>query len=520
MSEVASSVMELLKQAGVELSPAGNGSGNAPHASGNKANEYLIGRYPALAEEFGWPLEMAADKNGITRPVNFNEDFFAGVIGEEGPTVFVVDENRFYRYVKESGIYVPTRREELAATCSRVMYDVVKECAGSPGIEKLEFTFRKCNRVNGAIERAKGLRGVPSSYFEQAVGVLLAAKNGVLRLSDRTLLPFDPSYKLRRTLAVPFDSHARCPQFVEVLLRQALCDDDIELLQRWFGLAILGQNRSQVILLLVGTAGGGKGTIARILNLLLGPSNVVSLRVRQLEGRFELGRMLGRSLVYGADVSADFLNTAGAGVLKAITGGDPVAVELKGSNARPEMQLLLNVLISANVRLRVRLEGGADPAAWRRRLRIIQFNNPPPSIPIHDLAERLFREEGSGILNWALEGLEKLQADGYNLRLSPRQQRLVDDMLTESDSVVNFVRECLRRGNPLECITVTDCYGEYIQYCGARGWNAVSRNEFGGKLPPLVTHCLGVAVRNDVVGLNDRQQHGFRGVVCQRPRPA
>jgi putative DNA primase/helicase len=359
---------------------------------------------------------------------------------------------------------------------------------------------------------------VPSSYFDQEVGKLLAVQNGVLRLADRVLLPFDAAYKLRRTLAVPFNADARCPQFLEVLLRQALTEDDIELLQRWFGLVILGQNRAQVILLLIGTAGGGKGTIVRILKLLLGPSNVVSLRIRQLEGRFELGRMLSRSLAYGADVPADFLNTPGANVLKAITGGDPIAVELKGSNARPEMQLSLNVLITANVRLRARLEGGEDTAAWRRRLRIIQFNNPPPPFPIHDLAERLFREEGPGILNWGLDGLAKLQADGFNLWPNAQQQRIVDDLLTESDSVYHFVQDCLRPGDTLKTLTVTDAHGEYTQYCAARGWNGISRNEFGGKLPPLVSQCLRVAVRNDIVGMNGRQQQGFRGVVCYRPR--
>lgn len=522
MSVVASSVAGILAKAGVggfELGEEGDTLG-VPAMSADHPNQFLIGRYPTIAEQFGCPLETARDQSGTFRPVNFNEDFFAGVIGEEGPTVFLADESRFYRYSQESGIYLPTSREQLAATCSRVMFQVVKECSESPGIKKLEFAFRKSNRVNGVVERARGLLGVPMDYFEQEVGRLLAVRNGVLQLSDRTLLPFDPNHRLRRTLAVAYDQHARCPGFIEVLLRPALSDDDIELFQQWFGLAILGQNLAQVILLFIGTSGGGKGTIVRILNHLLGPANVVSLRVRQLEERFELGRMYGRSLVYGADVPAGFLNTPGAGVLKAITGGDPVVVEFKNSNARTEMQLRLNVLITANVRLRVRLEGGQDAAAWRRRLRIIQFCKPPTASPDPNLSQRLFSEEGPGILNFALDGLEKLRAQGYNLHLNPRQQTLVDDLLTESDSIFNFAQDCLRCGGQHQTITVSECYSEYLAYCGARGWNAVARSDFGSKLPPLVTQLLSKAVRNDIVGANDKQQHGFREVVCQRPRPA
>lgn len=524
MSRIATSVAAVLKNAG--LIDDGNGDSDtitaAPKATGNEANHYLMARYPELAEQFGCPLEMTLTKEGLFRPVNVSEDFLAAVIGREGPTKYVEDENRFYSYSPQSGIYTPTRREELAAKCSAVLYETVRACPATPGIEKLQFAFRKTSCLNGVLERAKGLLNVPSSFFDQEVETFMAVKNGVLQILDRTLLPFDPGYRLRRTLAVPYDKDARCPQFVEVLLRPAMTDEDIELLQRWFGLAILGKNRSQVILVFIGTAAGGKGVIARILNLLLGPSHVVSLRPRQLESRFEIGRMLGRSLVYGADVSSDFLNQPGAGTLKAITGGDPVTGELKGSNSRPEMTLTLNALITANVRLRFRLEGGEDPAAWRRRLRIIPFNNPPTPNPIHNLSERLFREEGPGILNWALDGLEKLRADGFNLRITPRQQNVVDDILRESDSVQHFIRDCLRRGDRLQRISVTECYDEYIQYCAVHGWTAIARRDFGGKLPAMVLNQpgLGMVARNDVKGLDGKQQHGFLGLICHRPRPA
>lgn len=486
--------------------------------SGTEANDYLIQKYPDIAEKFGSPLHMEKAKDGSLRIKNFNDDFFAAALGSEGLTVFVVEENTFCCYSAATGIFEPARPEQLKARLSRLLYSVVQACPASPGIEALEFSFRKTSRLNGIIDRAKGLLAVPVGYFEQKHGEAIPVKNGVVRLSDRALQSHSPGYKLRRTLAVPYDPKARCPEFIGVLLKPALPDDDIELLQRWFGLVLTGQNFAQVILLLTGTAGGGKGTLARILRLLLGRENVIALRANLLQSRFELGRMLNRTLVYGADVPTNFLNTPGAGVLKAIVGGDPSAVEIKGSNARPEMTLLLNVLITANTRLRLRLEGGQDPAAWRRRLRIIQFNNRPPAKPVPDLAEQLIQDEGAGILNWAIDGLEKLRADNYNLRLNKRQQNLVEDMLAESDSVHRFVLGCLRKGSVMTSLTVTQCYTEYLDYCSAQGWNAVSRNEFGSQLPSLVSHGLGTAVRNDIPGENGKQQHGFRGLVCQRPK--
>src|SRR6478609_6687050 len=74
----------------------------------------------------------------------------------------------------------------------------------------------------------------------------------------------------------------------------------------------------------------------RVIVGIIGATNVGTLRPDLLAERFELGRLLGKSLLYGADVPDNFLNCKGASVLKALTGGDPATLELKLSNERPE----------------------------------------------------------------------------------------------------------------------------------------------------------------------------------------
>jgi phage/plasmid-associated DNA primase len=78
-----------------------------------------------------------------------------------------------------------------------------------------------------------------------------------------------------------------------------------------------------------------------------------------------LGRFLGRTVLYGADVGSDFLNCGGASVLKSLTGGDPMTLEFKTTNARPEITCAFNAILTTNAHLRVRLQGDAE--AWRRR---------------------------------------------------------------------------------------------------------------------------------------------------------
>jgi len=68
-------------------------------------------------------------------------------------------------------------------------------------------------------------------------------------LSDKTLLPFSPIYRRRNKLAVPFDPEAKCPLFLDTLMRPALDPDDLDLLQRWCALALTGENLAQRIVL-------------------------------------------------------------------------------------------------------------------------------------------------------------------------------------------------------------------------------------------------------------------------------
>jgi phage/plasmid-associated DNA primase len=75
--------------------------------------------------------------------------------------------------------------------------------------------------------------------------------------------------------------------FLETLMAQALDSDDIAFLQKWFGLALLGKNIAQVIVILSGTAQGGKSTFVRVLSGVIGKENIATLRTEQLGQRFE-----------------------------------------------------------------------------------------------------------------------------------------------------------------------------------------------------------------------------------------
>jgi phage/plasmid primase, P4 family, C-terminal domain len=457
------------------------------------------------------------DENGVLWARDIAEDFFAAVLGDKGtpeaPTVFLPIGQRFYSYSPSEGIFLYQRDPVLLTRLSSLLLECARQCRKYCETRALEFRLRDSQSLSGVLKKGRGLLEVPPEFFSTDLTEFIPCANGILRLSDKKLLSFSPAYRRRNKLAVPYERNAKCELFLDTLMRPALDTDELDLLQRACGLFLIGENLAQRILLLIGTAGGGKGTFIRVLLGIIGANNVGALRTQLLCERFELGRFLDKTLLYGADVRDDFLNHRGASILKALTGGDPVTLEFKNSNEAPGILCKFNVVVTCNSRLTVHLEG--DTGAWRRRLAIVEYRNPKPEKVIVDLSEQILAREASGVLNWMLEGFEKIRADGYQLHLTPAQQKVVDDLLLESESHVVFVRETLER-DAEEQLTVADCYAAYVDCCNEHGWRALTRNKFGTVIGDTIVQQFGVTSRHDVLDDKGKEQRGWKGIRLQR----
>ena len=262
-------------------------------------------KFPSISEEHGDAVREETDKNGVGAVRDIGEDFFAATLGRKGspdaPTVFLPTEDKFYTYQPATGIFIHQRDPVLIARLSRLALDCARECCDNCQTEALKFRFRDAASLSGVLKKARGLLETPHDFFSNELKEYIPCANGMLRLKDKVLLPFNPSYRRRNKLAVTYDPAAKCPLFLDTLMRTALDEAELDLLQRYCGLALIGENLAQKIVILTGTAGGGKGTFVRVLNGIIGQINLASLRTQLLGERFELGRFLGKTLLYGAD---------------------------------------------------------------------------------------------------------------------------------------------------------------------------------------------------------------------------
>ncbi len=144
----------------------------------------------------------------------------------------------------------------------------------------------------------------------------------------------------------------------------------------------------------------------------------------------------------------------------------------------------------------------------------VEYRNPKPEKVIADLSDQILAGEASGVLNWMLEGEKKIRDDGWQLHLTAAQQKVIDDLLLESESHTVFVRESIAC-DAEEQLTVADCYAGYVEFCNERGWRALTRNKFGAVIGDAIVHQFGITPRHDIRDGNGKPQRGWKGIRLQ-----
>jgi putative DNA primase/helicase len=473
-------------------------------ASAMRAHETTLTakqEWRAVSESYGEPIFYSSDGKAVT---GLNERFWAGLIRQQHMLLFEPGENRFYRYEESNGLWTPQSKAVLAEL---VCDTVHAETGGHSDYMKhatLSFANAVVGHLAGMVEKRDAFTAEPS-------GIHVA--NGFLVLGGERveLRGFSPQHYSRNQSPIAYDPKADCPMFTERVLKPALPPEDIALLRYFVGQCLLGRNLMQLLLILHGPGGASKGTLSNVVQGLIGERNCYELRTDCLNERFEIFRYIGRSLLYGADVEPEFLRRQGAEALKKLVGGDLLSPEGKGSNEQVNLRGVFNVIITCNKRLSVRLAG--DVTAWRRRLRILEFQAPATGrATIVDFDRVLLEQEGSGILNWAVEGAAEVLQDKRENRtraLSAEQQKRVDSLLGQSDSVRLFLEACVER-TPGSSLEKNDLVERYADFCAERGWEPLPDTATRKELKDRMMEMFGSTERQSAGA--QKNQRGYSNV--------
>jgi putative DNA primase/helicase len=319
-------------------------------------------------------------------------------------------------------------------------------------------------------------RGLPEDDAAQ----MISCRNGLLDLATRSLWDHTPA--LFNLITVPLDYDPRDGRPIEWLrfLASVWGDDEasIALLQEFFGYILSGRLDMQKALLLVGPIRSGKGTIERVLTELMG-HNIASPTLAGLNTNFGLSPLIGKPLAFVTD--ARLGNTPSHVVVErllSITGEDWLTID------RKYQQLWTGKLPTRFVILSNELPKFRDSSgAIATRLLILQMTESFLGREDHELDAKL-RDELGAILNWSLEGLDRLARNGRFTE--PQSSRDAAALMMDMASPVSaFVRErCVR---DLDATVGRDeLYAAWCRWAEANGHQRTAKSTFGRDLRSVV----------------------------------
>lgn len=376
------------------------------------------------------------------------------------------------------------------------------------------------------------LRRTVAVAAEADASGLIPFANGVLSLDAMTMAPHRPENGNTWVLPYVFDPAATCPH-VEALLLDRLGDPESVALFRAFARALLTGERLKAFLEITGASNTGKSVLANLLVALVGHENHAAGKLQRLEDhtqRFETLNLRGKRLAVFSECQ-DY--SGQLQTLKALTGGDSIAAEIKGGR-HVSFTFMGGVVLVGNGPIRA-----SDPTGAvinrRRSLRV------PKVVKACDERKMLEPDgqggwtgelagELSGFVNWALamspdEARRALARDSRSLS---RAEAELEALLT-TDLLAEWANERLAWAPGGQAARVGTADGDaggflfpsYLRFIDQQGRNGkpLSLRNFKSKLVDLLRDTLGLPLPPGSINAGVYRERGVGSVVpCLRWR--
>lgn len=267
---------------------------------------------------------------------------------------------------------------------------------------------------------------------------ILPGPHGLLHIPTRRVYPATPAFFTLQGLDFAYEPAAPLPARWLNFLADLWPDDPAsrDTLQEWLGYLLTPRTHLQKILMLVGPKRSGKGTIGRVARRLLGDRHVCSPTLANLGEPFGRHVLVGKSVAIIADARISGRTDAAvvAETLLSISGEDLQTIPRK---YLPDWngKLPTRFLVMTNELPHIEDASGALAS----RFIVLTLSRSFYGQEDHQLYDR-FLPELPGILNWALEGWDRLYQRGRFLQPSSATD-LIQEFEDLGSPIGAFIRE-------------------------------------------------------------------------------
>ena len=339
-------------------------------------------------------------------------------------------------------------------------------------VQKYSSEDCKTEDLRAAAKHLKVATYIDKKDFEEDPGSIMLL-NGELDHVTRQLRPANPDHNHKNLLPVKFDPAATCPSFLDFLNK--VIPEAVDLIQEIFGYCLIKTYKYQKAFIFQGTGDNGKSTVINVLVAFLGPENVSHETLFNLSSqRFSVANLYTKFANSAADIAPDEIQRTGT--FKGLTGWDWMRAEFKNQNPF-DFRNYAKLIFSCN-----QLPATPDKSyAFFKRFCVIKFLR--TFIKGVDMDENILDklttpEELSGIFNWALVGLHRLQENGdFSKTISVvKMEELWEKM---SDPITAYIDDCIDFTNDeKDHVIKADVYHFYNAYCKLNGFTALTDRRF------------------------------------------
>jgi len=329
------------------------------------------------------------------------------------------------------------------------------------------------SRVSAMMQRLHSYSYVEPDYFEHFNQNLLNLQNCVLDLETLRFYPYNPEYKMTTILPIKYDPNAKNSEF-EDFVAEIVDKDNEKVLQEIYGYCLYRAHPIQKAFMLYGKGADGKTQWLLILKALLGKENCSYQTLHALvEDEYRLAELHKKY----ANISPDLPSTKliKNDMFRALTGGDTVSAARKYGHPFNFVNYA-KLIFPAN---QLPFTSDDTYAFWRRWI-IIEFPNrfegtnavKDINIKLTDTPEKL-----SGILNYAIEGLQSLIKNDLEFSYSKTTKEVQEEWQRCADTVNAFMELKLESDSEGEILT-TKLLEKYEEFCKSMELVSLAENKF------------------------------------------
>ena len=278
----------------------------------------------------------------------------------------------------------------------------------------------------------------------------------------------------------------------------------IDYVQRIVGLAAIGKVQFEQMIIAYGDGRNGKSTfwnsISKVLGSYAGQMSADTLTVGcKRNVKPEMAELKGRRLIIAAELEEGMrLNTA---MVKQLCSTDEIYAEKKYKapfSFRPSHTLVLYTNHLPRV-------GASDAGTWRRLIVIPFTAKIEGRSDIKNYSDYLVTHAGEYIMQWIIEGAEKVIRGNYDLPLPACVKAAVAAYRDANDWLGNFISECCETGENYRQKS-GELYLAYREYCQRTGeWarsnqdfvNALENIGFEKKRDKTGSYYFGIVLKSD-----------------------